>query len=139
MAPPLLVCGHRLVGVQMSVLAASTFMPTGSTGVAMLSGLVLRSAAVAIRHAARIRPGTACIGSSPIRRRRALWVRTYRTAVLRAATDAARKVAVIRCKTASAAIAPTAIIHKAVSAPAVTITPAGPWPHAEEDPIVEIS
>ena len=42
-------------------------------------------------------------------------------------------------KSASAVIASSTIIHKAMSAPAVAIAPARPRPHAQEDSVVEVS
>ena len=40
---------------------------------------------------------------------------------------------------ASAVVTSPTVIHKAMGSPAVAITPAGPWAHAQEDAIVEIS
>jgi hypothetical protein len=39
----------------------------------------------------------------------------------------------------SAMVASSAIAAKAMAAPAVAITPAGPWAHAEEDAVIEIA
>ena len=52
---------------------------------------------------------------------------------------AAGKAAVIGGITASAAIASAAALDEAMSAPAVAIAPAGPWAHAEEDSVVEVT
>src|ERR1019366_2737568 len=42
-------------------------------------------------------------------------------------------------ETAAAAITAAAITLKAMTAPAVSIAPAGPWAHAEEDAVIEIA
>jgi hypothetical protein len=42
------------------------------------------------------------------------------------------------CCAAAAVIASAAIIHKPMAAPAVTIAPACPWTHAQEDPVIEV-
>ena len=52
---------------------------------------------------------------------------------------AARKTAAVCHGTAAAAIASAALFGEAVIPPAVSITPAGPWAHAQEDAAVKVS
>ena len=65
--------------------------------------------------------------------------RTAATAGHFTAAAAARSIATRCCRAAAAPIASTTAINEPMPAPAVAITPAGPWAHAQEDPVIEVS
>jgi hypothetical protein len=50
-----------------------------------------------------------------------------------------RKVATIGRFTTAAAIAPAAAILEPMAAPAVPVTPAGPWAHSQKNTVIEVS
>jgi len=82
------------------------------------------------------RPGVGCVGmrlSSMVR------VRMGFTCTVSSAVSAAGKVAVISGITAAAVIPAAAAVFKAMTAPAVAVSPASPWAHAEEDAVVEVT
>ena len=59
--------------------------------------------------------------------------------VRRPGVIAAGITAMIGCIAAAAAIASTTAVDEPMPTPPMTITPAGPWAHSQEDPVIEVS
>jgi hypothetical protein len=63
---------------------------------------------------------------------------SMRTAAAACSSSAARITAATGRVAAATAIASTTAVTEAMAAPAVTVAPAGPWAHAQEDPVIEV-